>query len=162
MASLKLSKAIKDQLVAGNHHAPRAVLGFHEVTDAAGQRTWLVRALEPDASGVALAWDGDTREPPAHLTRIHDGGLFELTCAPRPALAPYHLIVEYADGTRLTKHDAYFFAPQVSDFDLHLFAEGNHHRIYLKLGAHPVTHADVRGTQFAVWAPNAARVSVVG
>src|SRR3954466_8608043 len=51
---------------------------------------------------------------------------------------------------------------EITDLDLHLFGEGNHHHIYQKLGAHPITKDGVRGTQFAVWAPNARRVSVVG
>ena len=61
-----------------------------------------------------------------------------------------------------TKHDAYYFSPQLSDFDLHLFGEGNHHGIYHKLGAHPSVRDGLAGTRFAVWAPNAERVSVVG
>jgi 1,4-alpha-glucan branching enzyme len=162
MASLKLSRSVKDRLVAGNHHAPRSLLGFHEATGERGERVWVVRALEPDAMRVLVDWDGEGGDPPVELARIHDGGLFELICPPRPRLVPYDLIVEYADGTRIRKRDAYYFAPQLTDYDLHLFAEGNHHRIYWKLGAHPVEQDGVRGTRFAVWAPNAVRVSVVG
>lgn len=138
MASLKLSRSVKDRLVAGNHHAPRSLLGFHEATGERGERVWVVRALEPDATRVLVDWGGEGGDPPVELARIHDGGLFELICPPRPRLAPYDLIVEYADGTRIRKRDAYYFAPQLTDYDLHLFAEGNHHRIYWKLGAHPV------------------------
>ena len=162
MPAPKLSKKVKEQLVAGNHEAPRSVLGFHEHAEPSGAQLWIVRALEPDATAVWLEWEGAPRTEPAPLTRIHDGGLFELVARPRPTLVPYHLVVEYADGNRLRKHDPYFFEPQLGEVDLHLFAEGNHHRIYHKLGAHPCEQAGVRGTRFAVWAPNAARVSVVG
>jgi 1,4-alpha-glucan branching enzyme len=72
------------------------------------------------------------------------------------------LRIRYRNGATLTKHDPYFFAPQLSEFDLHLFGEGNHHHIYYKLGAHPQEVDGVSGTRFAVWAPNAQRVSVVG
>jgi len=162
MPALKLSRTVKDQLVAGNHQTPRSVLGFHELKDADGRPIWVVRALEPDAAHVWLEWEGNARAARAALTRIHDGGLFELVCAPRATLSPYHLLVEYGDGQQLRKHDAYFFAPQLGELDLHLFAEGNHHQIYYKLGAHRVEQDGVQGTHFAVWAPNAARVSVVG
>ena len=67
-----------------------------------------------------------------------------------------------ASGVELDKHDAYYFAPQLSDFDLYLFGEGNHYTIYYKLGAHPAELDGLSGTRFAVWAPNAERVSVVG
>src|SRR5262245_18262934 len=135
MPALKLSKAIKDRLVAGNYHAPRSVLGFHELKDAEGTPVWVVRALEPDATGVSLEWDGDAAANPHALTRIHDGGLFELVCDPCPDLMPYRLVVAYADGHVLRKHDAYLFAPELGEVDLHLFAEGRHYRIYDKLGA---------------------------
>ena len=68
----------------------------------------------------------------------------------------------YRNGVETTKHDAYYFAPQLSDYDLYLFGEGNHYSLYHKLGAHPTTVDGLKGTRFAVWAPNAARVSVVG
>ena len=113
MPAPKLSKKVKDQLVAGNHEAPRSVLGFHEHAEPSGAQLWIVRALEPDATAVWLEWEGAPRTEPAPLTRIHDGGLFELIARPRPTLAPYHLVVEYADGNRLRKHDPYFFEPQL-------------------------------------------------
>jgi len=162
MPALTLSKSIKDRLVAGNYHAPRSVLGFHELKDGAGNALWIIRALEPDAAGVSLEWQGGPAGASVPLERIHDAGLFELACAPRPDLMPYTLVVAYPDGHVVRKHDAYLFAPELGEVDLHLFAEGNHYRIYDKLGAHPTTHAGVSGTRFAVWAPNAARVSVVG
>ena len=66
------------------------------------------------------------------------------------------------NGAEVEKHDAYYFAPQLTDFDFYLFGEGNHYSIYYKLGAHPGELDGLPGTRFAVWAPNAERVSVVG
>ena len=105
--------------------------------------------------------DGGVRRR-RRLRRIHDAGLFEGEVPRRRPLQPYVLRIRYRNGATLTKHDPYFFAPQLTEFDLHLFGEGNHHHIYYKLGAHPQVVDGVAGTRFAVWAPNAQRVSVVG
>ncbi len=68
----------------------------------------------------------------------------------------------YASGETMSKHDPYYFSPALGELDLHLIGEGKHHQIYRKLGAHPTVRDGVSGTHFAVWAPNAERVSVVG
>jgi len=75
---------------------------------------------------------------------------------------PYQLKVKMKDGTEETIDDPYSFLPILSDFDLHLFNEGNHYRLYEKLGAHIMTVNGIEGVHFAVWAPSAQRVSVVG
>ena len=162
MALLELSAEEIEALVGANHPTPRSALGFHEVSRKNGRRAWVVRALEPDAESVRLVWQDPQSPRPRKLRRLHAAGLFEAVFHPRPELHPYQLQVRYADGHELTKYDPYFFSPRLSDFDLHLFGEGNHHRIYEKLGAHPTREQDVSGTRFAVWAPGARRVSVVG
>ncbi len=155
-----LSPADVDALVHARHPEPRSVLGYHEFPRRDEQPLCLVRVLEPDAVRVEVCWeDGATGVP---LARLHAAGLFEGRVPYRRPLQPYRLSIRYRNGTVLSKHDAYFFAPQLSDFDLHLFGEGNHHSIYYKLGAHPVVLDGLAGTRFAVWAPNAERVSVVG
>ena len=155
-----LSPADVDALVHARHPEPRSVLGYHEFPRRDEQPLCLVRVLEPDAVRVEVCWeDGATGVP---LARLHAAGLFEGRVPYRRPLQPYRLSIRYRNGTDLSKHDAYFFAPQLSDFDLHLFGEGNHHSIYYKLGAHPVVLDGLAGTRFAVWAPNAERVSVVG
>jgi len=156
----KLSAADIDSLVNARHPEPRSLLGYHEVARKDEQPLCLVRVLEPDAASVEVYWDDGT--PAASLKRIHDAGLFEGRVPFRRPLQPYRLRVRYRDGHQLEKHDPYFFAPQLSDFDLHLFGEGTHYSIYYKLGAHPMTLDGLEGTRFAVWAPNAERVSVVG
>jgi len=150
-----------DALVGARHPEPRSLLGYHEYPREDEHPLCVVRVLEPDAESVEVHWDDDSARP-ATLERLHPAGLFEGRVAFRRPLHPYRLRVRYRDGTEATKHDAYFFAPQLSDFDLHLFGEGNHYSIYYKLGAHPTVLDGLAGTRFAVWAPNAERVSVVG
>jgi 1,4-alpha-glucan branching enzyme len=157
-----LSAADIDLLVQTRHHAPRELLGFHQIQHEHGAREWVVRVFEPEALRVAIFWEGQAAEQAMELVRIDERGLFEIYLQTLPALLPYQLRVDYRDGNREIKYDAYYFEPQLTDFDLYLFNQGNHHRIYRKLGAHPILQNSVAGTQFAVWAPNARRVSVIG
>src|SRR5262249_41213881 len=94
--------------------------------------------------------------------RIHGDGFFVKVFPDRKAPFPYRLAVEDYDGHSWQFVDAYQFGPVLSDFDLHLLNEGTHYKNYEKLGAHLRTHQGFRGVHFAVWAPNALRVSVVG
>ena len=138
-------------VIAGRHADPFRYLGRH----IENGRT-VVRALLPDASQVAVVDDG------GHVTelpQIHPVGLF---AGPVPeGDRPYRLRARY--GLNETEfEDAYRFWPVLSEFDLHLLAEGNHLRLYDTLGAHLIVHQGVSGVVFAVFAPNAKRVSVVG
>jgi 1,4-alpha-glucan branching enzyme len=157
-----LSKKDMESLVQSRHYAPRSLLGFHEVTNERGLCEWVVRVFEPEAKEVALFWDNQSREEAVSLTRIHKGGLFEIFLQRLEQLRLYKLLVSYKDGNQEVKYDPYFFSPLLSDFDLYLFGQGNHHGIYRKFGAHTMQRDGVDGTFFAVWAPNAERVSVVG
>jgi 1,4-alpha-glucan branching enzyme len=148
-----------DALVHARHPAPRSVLGYHEFARKNDAPVCVVRVLEPDAVEVRVRWEG---EADVALKQVHPSGLFEGRVPHRRPVLPYRLHVRYANGVELEKHDAYYFAPQLTDFDFYLFGEGNHYSIYYKLGAHPCELDGLRGTRFAVWAPNAARVSVVG
>jgi 1,4-alpha-glucan branching enzyme len=151
-----------DALVNARHPAPRSVLGYHEYPRADGDPPLcIVRVLEPDAISVEVSWDG-AAGPGVALSPVHPAGLFEGRVPYRRPLHPYRLHVRYRNGAELDKHDAYYFAPQLGDVDLYLFGEGNHYSIYYKLGAHPCEIDGLAGTLFAVWAPNAERVSVVG
>jgi 1,4-alpha-glucan branching enzyme len=138
-------------IVGGYHADPFRYLGLH---DEAGRP--VVRVFLPGATRVS-AVDKSGRE--TELPRVHDAGLFvgEAPSSDRD----YRLRVRWqADEVELD--DPYRFPPVLSDFDLHLMGEGNHLQIYDKLGAHPIVHAGVAGVAFAVFAPNARRVSVVG
>ena len=77
-------------------------------------------------------------------------------------MPPYWLEVHSANGSAFTLKDPYAFLPTLGEHDLHFVGEGTHRRLWDRLGAHPMHHQGVAGTAFAVWAPNAAGVSVVG
>jgi 1,4-alpha-glucan branching enzyme len=114
----------------------------------------VVRVFLPEASQVvALVPDGSERE----LSQIDPAGLF----AGPVGSGQYRLRARYGEQ-EIEFEDAYRFPPVLSDFDLYLLGEGNHLRLYDKLGAHPVEMEGVHGVAFVVWAPNARRVSVVG
>ncbi len=159
-AKQRLTAAEIDALMNARHPEPRSLLGYHEIPRKNDAPVCVVRVLEPDATSVTVEWDelGAANA----LSCIDARGLFEGRVPHRRPLHPYRLRIKYRNGTELTKHDPYYFAPQLSDFDLYLFGEGNHYSIYHKLGAHPVTLDGLAGTRFAVWAPNADRVSIVG
>jgi len=159
-AKQRLTAAEIDALMNARHPEPRSLLGYHEIPRKNDAPVCVVRVLEPDATSVTVEWDGPGAANA--LSCIDARGLFEGRVPHRRPLHPYRLSVKYRNGTELTKHDPYYFAPQLSDFDLYLFGEGNHYSIYHKLGAHPVTLDGLAGTRFAVWAPNADRVSIVG
>lgn len=116
-----------------------------------------VRAFRPEASEVLVLADGETA---GKLEKIHPSGLFEgVLDAP---LDSYELQVQYPQGKSFTLHDPYAFLPTMGDIDIHLASEGSHRRLWEKLGAHEREIDGVPGTSFAVWAPNARSVRVVG
>ena len=147
------------RLIQGVHHDPHAVLGAHEYGDHT-----VIRSLRPNATDV-VALIGGSRYPLQHI----DSGLFAVA-VPFTDLADYRLEIRYpsgAGGTDLhTVADGYRFLPTLGEVDLHLLAEGRHERLWEVLGAHPrsFTTSDgvVEGVSFAVWAPNATGVSLIG
>jgi 1,4-alpha-glucan branching enzyme len=161
-ARTTLSAADIDALIQARHPSPRSLLGYHEFARKGDVPVCMVRVLEPDAESVRVRWDTEAGAPGVELGRVHETGLFEGRVAYRRPVHPYRLRVRYRNGTEVEKHDAYYFAPQLTDFDFYLFGEGCHYSIYYKLGAHPGAVDGLPGTRFAVWAPNAERVSVVG
>jgi 1,4-alpha-glucan branching enzyme len=158
----RLSDSDIAALISATHREPRSVLGYHELPREDGEPECVVRVLEPDAESVGVYWEDETPEQARPLTQLHPSGVFEGTVDFRRPCMPYRLHIKYRNGALTTKHDPYYFAPQLTELDLHLFGEGNHHSIYWKLGAHAMTRDGLEGTRFAVWAPNAQRVSVVG
>lgn len=136
------------------HPDPHSLLGAHPTPHGV-----IVRAFRPEAASVELLV-GD--EPPQPLKCTHPAGLFEILVADKTQTFPYRLRVSYPDGNVYTQRDSYQFLPTLGNFDEHLFAEGRHWNLYEKLGAHVRRLGDVRGVSFAVWAPNADGVSVVG
>ena len=148
-------------LLRAEHADPFAVLGPHAVERDASHRL-VIRTIQPYASEVAVVLGNDVI--PAE--RVESEGIFEALLPPgtREPLGPlaYRLRVRYSDGGAAEFPDAYAFPPVLTEFDLHLFGEGTHYEQYKKLGAHVREIAGVCGVHFAVWAPNARRVSVVG
>ena len=138
-------------LLSGVIADPFTVLGPHEV---AGRRQ--VTALVPGASKVIATLDPDGAEHP--LTPLGDG----LFAGPVPGNARYRLQASTTTGDSWTFEDPYRFYPVMGEMDEYLIAEGTHQRLWKTLGAQVMTHEGVAGTNFAVWAPNARRVSVVG
>jgi len=144
-----------DALLAARHGDPFSVLGPHPESDG---QVW-VRALLPGAQSVeVVAATGG--KPAEMLARRDPAGLFEGPIG--STRVPYRLRVLWADGNRDDYADAYAFGSQIGELDLHLLGEGTHLRPYEVLGAHLLKADGVRGTRFAVWAPNASRVSTVG
>ena len=133
------------------HHDPFTVLGRHQHGDQVR-----IRALLPGAHWVRLEESGIA------LQRLGHTDLFEW-CGPA-AQVPlrYRLRWQDRDGKEQLAYDPYCFPPQLSDYDLHLFGEGRHWHCYRVLGAHLQPVDGVAGVRFALWAPNAERVSVVG
>ena len=160
--SIVLNAAQIADLINATCSEPRSLLGYHEFVRKQDLPVALVRVLERDALEVSVFWEDESEASARPLTQLHPAGLFEGRINYRRPLVPYRLLVRYRDGTQLIKHDPYYFTPQISDLDLYLFGEGNHHTLYSKLGAHPELLEGVTGVRFAVWAPNAQRVSIVG
>ncbi len=144
-------------LLAARHADPFAVLGLH--ADERKQ-LWL-RALLPGAEQV-LVVDAKSNKVLVELSSRHADGLFEARIPRRRKLFDYRLRVTWHHGENTELADAYSFGPQLTDHDLHLLREGNHPAPYEVLGAHPMTVDNISGVRFAVWAPNAKRVSVIG
>ncbi len=140
-----------DALLQGRLHDPFAYLGSHRENEKQ-----VVRVFQPYATAAWL----ETAQGSQPMLRVHAHGLFEWHGSTAPQ-HPYRLrLVE--DGTERLLHDSYAFAPSISSFDLHLFNEGKLHQGYRVLGSHAMQMDGVNGIRFAVWAPNAERVSVVG
>ena len=158
---MSLPPAAVRALVTGEHGDPFAVLGPH--ADADG--SLVIRALLPDAGSVQVIprEGGDAGPAAAHCT---PHGFWEgrvpVPAGTAPASFVYRLRVTDAAGHAVEIEDPYRFPPSLTDLDLHLLGEGTHYRLYDKLGAHPARVSGVDGYRFAVWAPNARRVSVVG
>jgi 1,4-alpha-glucan branching enzyme len=138
-------------VIEGRHSDPFRYLGPHIENGSS-----VVRVFLPDAEGVSVI-DEEGRE--SDLQRIHDAGLFEGRL--RNGSQHYRLRARYGER-QIEIEDPYRFPPILSDFDLYLLGEGTHVHLYDKLGAHPMVLDGVEGVAFAVFAPSAKRVSVVG
>jgi 1,4-alpha-glucan branching enzyme len=150
-----------EAIVGGYHGTPFDVLGMHAVT-VDGQAALSIRSFQPQALAVVVKRDSKLYD----MERVHRDGFFEAIFPGETNLFPYRFSITLhgatGAGTVYETEDPYRYTPVLTDFDLHLFSEGTHLRLYEKLGAHLIEHDGVRGVCFAVWAPNAERVSVIG
>lgn len=154
----KLSSGLQ-ALLDRAHHDPHAVLGVHEISDPHPAPGLVIRALRPDATAVTAVLDDGRR---IALTELHPVGLFEGRINDASLPLEYRVEADYGEHGAYTQVDPYVFGPTLGDLDLHLIGEGHHERLYELLGAHLTTHGGIHGTAFAVWAPAARSVSVVG
>lgn len=156
MSDRTLDSAATTAIVRGDHGDPFSVLGPHPNHDT-GET--LVRAFLPTATAVDVVPAGTASG--IAMQKINPAGLFEARLPAGLGGGAYRLKVA-AGGTVSEIEDPYRFLPVLGDIDLHLFGEGTHYRNFEKFGAHVIDHQGVGGVHFAVWAPNARRVSVVG
>ena len=140
-------------LAEARHTDPFSVLGPHLVDGAL-----VIRALHPSATAIDAVHAG--RATP--MARVHEGGVFEARFPDTGAVVDYRLRLRFPDGHVAELDDPYRYGRVITEYDLYLFAQGKHTRIYEKLGAHLMRVGEADGVHFAVWAPNADRVSVVG
>jgi 1,4-alpha-glucan branching enzyme len=153
--STPLAQDDLDRLLSGTHWNPRAILGPHQTARGLTIRAWL-----PFADSVEILPAGQTA--PVQAGRLHAAGLFEAFLPEQSHPLRYTIRSRAADGIVTEHRDPYAVPPLLTDFELHLFSEGTFYRAYETLGAHVRTIDGVTGVHFVVWAPNAARVSVVG
>jgi 1,4-alpha-glucan branching enzyme len=146
---------VADQLAARSAADPHAFLGAHPDGDGGV----VVRAFRPAARAVRVLTADGAR---AELQPVHDAGVFEGRIDGASLPLDYELEVDYGEDGTYTVGDPYRFLPTLGEMDLHLAGEGRHEELYARLGAHVIVHQGVRGTAFAVWAPSARAVSVVG
>jgi 1,4-alpha-glucan branching enzyme len=151
-ADLAIPASEVERLARGEHHDPHAILGAHA---AAGGG--VVRTFHPDASGVELLIGAET-VPMEGLGQ----GLWAAFVPDATPPLDYRLRFRFSDGNDWERDDPYRFLPTLGELDLHLIGEGSHERLWEVLGAHPRSVDGTAGVAFAVWAPNARSVRLVG
>ncbi len=154
-----ISKKDLTDLLNATHTSPHSVLGMHPHTKGRAKGL-VVRALVRNAAACMVVDPGPNEQWPMEL--IAEEGVFEVFIPKRTEVFGYQLRVKTPAGELRQFYDPYAFLPTLSDQDLYLFNEGNEHRAYEKLGARVRTIGGVPGVGFAVWAPAAKQVSVVG
>ncbi|MBQ7303568.1 MAG: 1,4-alpha-glucan branching enzyme, partial [Alphaproteobacteria bacterium] len=151
-----LSNEELNAIVEGNHSNVFAVLGIHRDK---GSKNVFIRTFQPNSLKVEVI-DCDENLL-GEMTRLDDRGFYQINFGKGDNLR-YKFRITNNLGAVYIMEDVYRFGATIGDIDVYLFSEGNHHDIYNKLGAHVMEIDGVKGVAFAVWAPNAKRVSVVG
>jgi 1,4-alpha-glucan branching enzyme len=148
-----------NQIVNNLHHDPFEILGSHPLEENGQVKSWVVRAYLPRAQAAWVVCPGERKE--YQMQSVHHPNFFECVIE-TSELANYQLRTKEGEAERVIYDPYAFRSPKLTDLDFHLFGEGNHHRIYEKLGAHPAEVDGVQGIYFALWAPNARNVSILG
>jgi 1,4-alpha-glucan branching enzyme len=154
-----LTKDELRSLVQLTHQSPHSLLGMQPLGDKAGV---VVRALLPDAAKVEIQPVHEKDKPTFELKRIPNTDVFEGVTRLANSVYAYDLVITGRQNKTRCTRDAYSFLPTLGEADLFLFGKGDERKIYDKLGAQLRTIDGTHGTSFAVWAPNAQRISVVG
>ncbi len=157
LAPIDVSADAAHQLLAGTHQQPHAILGPH-AAQRDGERGVIIRTLAHDAVAAWVVRDDGT----AHAMSPATSGLLHCFVPGAREKDAYTVRMRFASGDEVMAHDPYRFAPTLGEVDLHLIGEGTHLRLWEVLGAQLRVIHGVRGTAFAVWAPNARGVSVIG
>jgi 1,4-alpha-glucan branching enzyme len=156
---MTLSPAELASLVETRHSTPHTLLGMHPLGDGTGV---VVRAFIPDIAQLRIEPVHEKSMPAVELQRIKGTDLFEAVIPGVKHVYAYDLVMKDGAGNLRRTRDPYSFLPTLGEADLFLFGKGDERRIYDKLGSHLRSFDGVAGASFAVWAPNAQRVSVVG
>lgn len=154
MAAPLTDPAQNAALAAGDHGDAFSYLGLHP----AGEKRWVLRVFHPGAETASLL-PGQKGRKPVSLQPVGTDGLFAAALEGDPGA--YRLRFAAA-GNEWEEEDPFRFGPVIGEMDEHFLSEGSHLNLWQVLGAHPMEHEGVAGVHFAVWAPNARRVSVVG
>ena len=144
-----------EAIVGGYYSDPFRILGPHQV-----EAGWEVRAYLPHAAAASVRTNGSLEDILTPMEKIHPQGFYVATLGSDPGA--YSLDLKLWNGQQQEQQDAYRFPPLLTGFDLHLHGEGTFYESYQTMGAHLVTCEEANGVRFAVWAPNAEVVSVVG
>src|SRR5215472_14106557 len=156
---MTLSQEELKSLVEGKSRSPHHLLGLHPRGDGSGL---IARVLLPEAAKVDLEPVHEKDKPTVSLQRVPKTDIFEGETQEASRVYAYDLVITDREGKVRRTRDPYSFLPTLGEADLYLFGKGDERRIYEKLGAQLREIDGVAGTSFAVWAPNAQRVSVVG
>jgi 1,4-alpha-glucan branching enzyme len=145
-----------DKIVNSNHYDPFQILGYHEI-EKDNKKYSSIRTFLPEAKNADIVIENKIY----NMTKLHNDGFYEYILE-KNGKPIYNFKITNWENQVWILNDPYQFNPVLTDYDIHLFKEGNHYKIYEKLGAHLIKHENYNGVLFAVWAPNAKRVSVIG
>ena len=148
-----------ERIINFEEHNPATILGPH-IVSMAGKNVLSIRAFLPRAFKAWVHQPDQNKN--VEMVKVHSAGFFEARLPDSNMAVPYRVGFTDNSGFIEEREDPYSYVPTLSDYDLHLIGEGTHVKSYQKLGAHLINRDGIEGVQFAVWAPNARSVCVVG